>query len=273
MSIEEMIGKENIAKGKYWRLPLTLVSGCTRCSPGCDHCWALTMERRFKKLPTKKWPESEIELSPIQIHPERLDIPLKRKKPTVYALWNDLFHEDVPDEFIQAAYMRMWNTQQKHIYLVFTKRIARARHHYNRWLNMKQVPKNLMCASNIWLGVTVCNQAEADEKIPILLKIPAAVRWISIEPMLGPIDLKYPVFNGAYSFDSLGGINWVILGGETGPGARLIKGEWVSSVRDQCIVAGVPFFFKNWGTYHKLGKPTLRMIGGREWNELPGGQK
>lgn len=132
---------------------------------------------------------------------------------------------------------------------------------------------------NVWLGVTVVNQVEADEKIPFLLQIPAAVRWISIEPMLSAIDLNPWLSKCSYycDHDSDGGghrpeqskIDWVLVGGETGPGAREMKPEWAISVKDQCQDQGVPFFFKNHGSYYKLGKPTSRLLEGKEWNELP----
>ncbi len=276
MSIEEMIGKENIAKGKYWRLPLTLVSGCTRCSPGCDHCWALTMERRFKKLPTKKWPESEIELSPIQIHPERLDIPLKRKKPTVWAIWNDGFHEDVPNDFIDQA-LGIIAMSARHTFLVLTKRIKRAKKYFEMERDWKDkislgagkvwgeeadcwaanAIQGCLGANNnvgwpmknLWLGVTVCNQQEADFKIPLLLQIPAAVHFVSYEPALGPILIKWWLDG---NHESGRKPSWLICGGESGPGARPMHPDWARSVRDQCQAAGVPFFFKQWGEWHKV---------------------
>jgi protein gp37 len=249
------------------------------------------MEKRFSRQPKVTVFDEKAEkflgqrvFNNIRIHPERLDIPLKRKKPTVYAVWNDLFHEEVPDEFIQAAYMRMWNTQQKHIYLVLTKRIDRARYHYNRWMAMKNVPKELMCPQNIWLGCTVCTPDEL-WKMDELRKIPAAVHWVSFEPLLadlGKINLEH--------------IDLCVLGGETGPGARPMHPAWARSVRDQCQAAGVPFFFKQWGEWapHNEGskyrqhcwnsgssirdlvvsshvgkKAAGRLLDGREYNELP----
>ena len=220
---------DRISEGRYWDKPWTLVSGCTSCSPGCTHCKARD----------------------VLTHPERLDIPWKRKKPTVFAVWNDLFHEDVPQTFIHGAWDIMRRCEN-HIFLVLTKRIKRA----EEFFRFKKP------SPNIWPGVTICNQPEADEKIPLLLQIPAAVRWVSIEPMLGPIDLVkaqaigeeiiddwYPGYTKRMKF-----INWVVLGGETGPGARPMKEEWATSVVNQCRAAGVPVFVKQIHVDDKVGK-------------------
>lgn len=248
---------EQISTGRWWDKPWGLVSSCTRCSPGCRGCWSLRNEARFHRGVEGK----------IEIHPERLDIPLRRKKPTAFAVWNDLFHEDVPNVFIRNAFESM--RMRRHIFLVLTKRIKRMREilgWYPDWHNFEW--------PNVWLGVTVCNQQEADEKIPILLQIPAAVRYLSIEPMLGTISLQRIVTvkeNAPYpelSINPLYGkskLDWVILGGETGPGARPMKTEWVRDVRDQCLAANIPFYFKGWGPRKEVG----RILDGREWNELP----
>lgn len=251
-----------IKTGRYWDKPWTLVSGCTACSPGCTHCWALAMERRFRFKPFKD-DKSGLHDTSVQLHPERLDIPLRRKKPTVWAIWNDLFHEDVADEFIRRALINMVSCTE-HIFLILTKRPKRILNFWSKW---KTIPP---AARNIYWGITVCNQQEADEKIPILLQIPAAVRWVSIEPMLGPVDLlavpaqKTPGYAGLKLSDML---HWVVLGGETGPGARPMNSEWALSIKNQCVAAGVPFFFKKWGT--AWGKNVGRLLDGREWNELP----
>jgi len=213
---------DRIEKGLYWDKAWTLVSGCTPCSPGCTHCWALAMEKRFR--PQKG----------IQIHPERLDIPLKRKKPTVYAIWNDLLHEDVPNNFLSDVF-RILEKCPQHIFLVLTKRAK----------GMADYLDGYKIASNIWLCVTVCNQQEADEKISILLKIQAAVHFISYEPALGPL-IKWWLDGNCESERKP---SWLICGGESGPGARPMHPEWARLVRDQCQAAGVPFFFKQWGEW------------------------
>jgi len=288
----------DISKGRYWDKPWSLVDGCTPCSPGCDHCWSMAMGKRFHRWPEKVTP-----------HPESLDIPLRTRKPTVFAVWNDLFHEDVPDGFITDVRNVMYACPQ-HTFLILTKRsgrmAGRMEHH---------VP-----LPNVWHGLTVCNQDEADAKIPELLKVPGK-KFLSIEPMLGEID-----FNTIPSFDLPGdddlGTVWhydapwdeyvdaVILGGETGPGARPMHPDWVRSVRDQCQAAGVSFYFKQWGEWvpcrkvedagywiirgiktmwvrpdgsaspkhlnddewpvQRVGsKRAGRLLDGREWNELP----
>lgn len=200
----------------------------------------------------------------IVTHLERLSIPLKRRKPTVYSIWNDLYHESVPFEFIKEVHFQigiMDLLQYGHTFLVLTKRPQRileqtfwedgytlpdGSHDYDS--GTEPMHKLLARPKNLWSGLTVCNQAEADEKIPIFLQVPGK-RFLSIEPMLGPIDLQYSAFNGADSIQSLEGIHAVILGGETGPGARPMHPDWVRSIRDQCAAAGVPFFFKQWGEW------------------------
>jgi protein gp37 len=256
---------DKISEGRYWDKPWSLVSGCTRCSPGCDHCWALAMEKRFA------WKKGEE--GAIRLHPERLDIPLKRKKPTVWAIWNDLLHADVPLPFISTAYEYMADCPQ-HIFLVLTKRAERMAHYWTMPAHEgRSVPLN------VWHVITVCNQPEADEKIPLLLQIPAAIRGVSVEPMLGPVDLhltrsdrRTHLLNDCDNFPGVehsrkyrNDISWVVLGGETGAGARPMKTEWVRDVRDQCKAAGVPFFFKAWGPCKEVG----RMLYGRTWDELP----
>jgi len=262
--------------GKYWDRAWSLVDGCTPCSPGCDHCWSMAMGKRFKK-----WPDR------VTIRPGRLDTPLKTRKPTVFCLWNDLFHEDVQYEFIVDTFRHIGGTGH-HTYLILTKRPQRM-YDFITDKNVKMVFKRERRAPigiawhHVWLGVTVCNQQEANEKIPLLLQTPAAHRWISIEPMLGPINLKFigcPICGKSeqtwfpnYTFCKVCGnevksppentIDAVILGGETGPGARPLHPDWVRSVRDQCQSAGVPFFLKS------LGRGKGRELDGKEHNDLP----
>ena len=290
--------------GKYWDRPWSLIDGCTPCSPGCEHCWSMAMGKRFKK-----WPDR------VTVRPDRLDIPLKTRKPTVFSVWTDLFHEDVRTSFIAAAFNEICRTHLRdHTFLILTKRAERMKNTMIDFFEKIDFATVFDCC---WLGVTVCNQAEADEKIPILLQTPAAHRWVSIEPMLGEIDLtkikwarigidpesykRYgvPVPTEAWSLNNVLisqpaiktdnlycperiGLNAVILGGETGPGARPMHPDWVRSVRDQCKAAGVPFFFKQWGRFEEHGAQTFaeagynfhlrsggRLLDGREHNELP----
>lgn len=269
----------DIAKGKYWGEGITLVESCTPCSPGCDHCWALAMEKRFK-------PEFK---NQIKTHPERLKR-FNTRKPKVFAIWNDLFHEAVPWEFQYKPYESMWMYHWNH-YLVLTKRPAKMlsatkeiSFHLER--NRMSMPKNT------WHGLTVCNQQEADEKIPIFLQVPGK-KFLSIEPCLGPTDIvsflpaTLPALDRAVSGPRGDCLDAVILGGETGPGARPMNPDWVRSVRDQCAAAGVPFFFKSWGAYglnwmnddngkiegsewmDKGIKKPGRLLDGRTHDELP----
>jgi protein gp37 len=224
--------------------------------------------------------------------PDRLSIPLKRRKPTVWAVWNDLFHEAVPFVFIDKVYTRMC-IAHKHIFLLLTKRPA-------IMASMIRTVSNGLDLNigNIYHGLTVCTQQEADEKIPTFLHVPGK-KFLSIEPMLSSIF--FPSICGldfrrlpGHIIAPHGGIDAVILGGETGPGARPMHPDWVRSVRDQCAMAGVPFFFKGWGEYCQVDqlsedawagydiagarcdemvrcgrKAAGRRLDGREHNDLP----
>lgn len=323
----------NIESGRYWDLPWSLVSGCTPCSPGCDHCWSAAMEHRFNgaKDPVYTTTTNGKFNGLLVFHTDRLSIPLKRKKPTVYAVWNDLFHEAVPDEFIAAALGIIASTAEHH-YLVLTKRPNRMLEFY-QWLKKCSVganeryinhsdyrkgraarhklrdegksigepepPTEMVRAlydiaapiitpqldkssrfwrvkvlqeyhwrhwplDNIWHGLTVCNQQEADEKIPVFLQIPGK-KFLSIEPMLGEISLRWlrawngngfkPYPSTTNHLDGLRQFDAVVLGGETGPGARPMHPDWVRSIRDQCAAAGVTFFLKNLGEWTACEEP------------------
>jgi protein gp37 len=221
----------------------------------------MAMGKRFKK-----WPER------VTIRPDRLDIPLKRKKPTVYAIWNDLFHEDVPLAFIDDV-LDVISASPQHTFLALTKRAHLIE---EKLYGVSPDDRLEVCSvnfvrcrelgggdylSNLWVGVTVCNQEEADIKIPLLLEAWPGKKWISVEPMLGPIDMSWSL--GAIAGTKLPYISSVVLGGETGPHARPMQPDWVRSIRDQCEAAGVPFFLKY------LNKKSGRLLDGREHNELP----
>lgn len=231
---------DRLNQGLWWDRALTLVEGCTRVSPACDNCWAMAMEHRFGKGATVRFCE------------ERLWLPKKVKKPTAWAVWNDLFHETVDVELVKLALTAL-SFQQQHIFLVLTKRpenIATA------WALFSKPPEN------IWLGVTAENQEQADKRIPILLQIPAAVRFMSCEPLLSNINLTPWLYSE--ELDSSERLNWVICGGESGPHARPAHPDWFRAVRDQCVAAGVPFFFKQIGK-----KKAGRLLDGQEWNQIP----
>lgn len=294
----------DIAKGRYWDLPWSLIDGCTPSSPGCDHCWSASMAHRYRR--GVHYPDGRVDMSVtnftdpdghfdgrIKVNAERLSIPLKRRKPTVFAAWNDLFHEAVPVNFLEEALATITLCPQ-HTFLILTKRAQRLNLMTQDRLRVSRT--DTWPIKNLWLGITVCNQAEADEKIPVFLQVPGK-KFLSIEPLLGAVDLR--TFNTRpfppYGFQSDNAlqhpcqIGAVILGGETGPGARPMRPDWVRSVRDQCAAAGVPFFFKGWGKhipddlfdiFGDVGKevPPLdvfilarqrRRIDGRTHDELP----
>lgn len=285
---------------RYWDRAWSLVDGCTPCSPGCDHCWSAAMARRFHKFVVH--PNGRFN-GEIITRPDRLSIPLKTRKPTVFSVWNDLFHEAVPDEFIDSVYQVM-TIARRHTFLILSKRSMRqgeyhrkikhnigSRYVHRNGLNDWRDKDRLLLMddgqewplSNVWHGLTVCNQEEADSKIPVFLQVPGK-KFLSIEPMLGAIDLlKYPIFEECVDACPMPGLNCsechpyrkrkfqkrkieaVILGGETGPGARPLHPEWVRSVRDQCAAAGVPFLFKQWGEW--IVASDLNLIRARKtWN-------
>jgi protein gp37 len=253
------------------------VTGCTKVSPGCDHCYAETFAERFRGTPGHHF-ENGFDLT---LRPERLGHPLAWKKPKRIFVnsMSDLFHDDIPDEYIAKVWETMAATPQ-HTYQLLTKRHARMRSFFTRWPNA--------VLTNLWLGVSVEDQKWADIRIPTLLDTPAAVRWISAEPLLGPVDLtnlathsRGPVahWEGRDQLNTLTGVprdpawksfpglDWVVVGGESGREARPMDPDWARSLRDQCTKARVPFLFKQWGGVNK--KATGRELDGRTWDEYP----
>lgn len=226
------------------------VTGCRKVSAGCKNCYAERIAGRF-------WGERKF--TDVRCHEDRLDDPLRWKKPRRVFVnsMSDLFHEDVPDMFIEQVIQRMCDVDW-HTFMVLTKRPRRMLEYLTTKNNWGVLP-------NVWLGVSVENQQAADERIPLLLQTPAAVRFVSCEPLLGPVELSFAVRvdNGAYGYDALTGrhfpftlepqygskLDWVIVGGESGPNARPMHPYWVRWLRDQCQAAGVPFFFKQWGAW------------------------
>jgi protein gp37 len=235
--------------GKYWSDGITLIDGCTPCSPGCDHCWSASLAHRFYR---EGEPGRESGLftdasgrfnGDIMIHPERLQR-FNTRKPRVFAIWNDLYHEAVPDDFIDDV-IAITTLLPQHTFLLLSKRAARM----NEYFNNKPLFSN-----NVYHGLTVVNQAEADEKIPIFLQIPGK-KFLSIEPCLGNIYLTEGQSR------CLGDVDAVILGCETGPGARPMDNEWAISVVQKCKSAGVPVFVKQ---IQINGKPNKNID---EWPE------
>jgi protein gp37 len=194
----------------------------------------------------------------VTFHPDKLDEPLHYRKPRLIFVCSmgDLFHEEVKEEWLVAVFGAMFLAPQ-HTYLLLTKRPQWAQELLLNARSWRNDPPQ-----NIWLGVTAENQEQADMRIPILLDIPAAGRFVSIEPMLGPVDLSDwigrsrecgPDHQFSDRFGYRGRLHWVIAGGESGPGARPSHPDWARSLRDQCQVAGVPYFFKAWGEWAPIG--------------------
>lgn len=219
------------------------VTGCTPISEGCKHCYAARMARRLAGR--YGYPEAPHHFD-VTLHLDKLNEPLRRKKPRTYFVcsMSDLFHEDVKTDWIAHIWGVMIKAEQ-HTFQVLTKRPQRML----EWVRNEVI----LTFPNIWLGVSVEDQAMADERIPLLLQTPAAVRFVSCEPLLSSIDLSEWVNpQGATARDdpamySL--LNWVIVGGESGPGARPMYPQWARETRDQCQAAGVPFFFKQNGAF------------------------
>lgn len=254
--------------------------GCSKCSPGCDNCFAEKMARRQIAMGNKAYEGTVDEnghwTGKINWQDGQLDKIAKWKKPRRIFIGSmtDCFHENIPQSSLFDV-INIIAEYPQHIFIMLTKRPHRMKEqidiYCNHYRHYKSDP-----LPNLWLGVTVCNQQEADEKIPILLQTPAAKRFVSIEPMLGAMDLTRlnipkgtrhigngDVLNGVkgclgvdrsgYEFWRTPTLDWVICGGETGDNARPMNPEWVRSLRDQCVNAGVPFFFKSWGEYTPNG--------------------
>jgi len=257
--------------GKWWNESWNPVTGCTACSEGCAHCYAKAMhERLFQSTKFEK----------IVLHPERLDKPSRMKAGKVIFVdsMSDLFHEDVPFGFIQDVFRAMRNNYQ-HTYVILTKRLNRVPDFLN-FVSRDFYVHFIAERENIWFGTTVENQDRAEERIPLLLDTPIGHKLISVEPMLGPVELKpewlVPKWDSQYGVNSAT-IQSVICGGESGTGGRPMQPDWARGVRDKCAAAGVPFYFKQWGEWapdeldgflvRSRGKG--RMLDGVEWNELP----
>jgi protein gp37 len=229
------------------------VTGCTPISEGCEHCYAARMAKRLAGR--CGYPHDD-PFRPGTVHSSKMDYPLKLKNSAMIFVCSmgDLFHESMPADVIEKIFEYMRDTPW-HTFLVLTKRPSNVVR-YLEWRQREWLApqENSVWPSHVWLGVTSENQARADERIPILLSIPAAVRFVSVEPMLGPVDLSSYIpsadgfvasSNGPMHIDDGAPcISWVICGGETGPGARPMHPDWARSLRNQCKAAGVPFFMK-----------------------------
>ncbi len=243
------------------------VSGCDRVSPGCDNCYAMSMARRLKAMGSAGYQQdgSSETSGPgfgVSVHDDRvLTEPLRWRKPRRVFVdsMGDLFHADVPDDVIARVFAVMAAAPQ-HTFQVLTKRHGRMRSLLSSgrfWLDVAsaadtlgvdvaEVPGALpFSLPNVWLGVSAEDQKHADLRVPALLDTPAAVRWVSAEPLLGPIDLT----RWLRDEDDVRLLDWIVVGGESGAGARPMHPGWPRSLRDQCGVLGVPFLFKQWGEW------------------------
>jgi len=218
------------------------VSGCTKVSPGCMNCYAERMAKRLKAMGAARYQDGFA----LRTHESALQEPLRWKSPRKIFVnsMSDLFHKDVPLEFIQRAFEIMGRCPQ-HQFQILTKRAGR----------LRELAPGLNWAPNIWMGVSVEDQKRSRRAVD-LSYVPAHIRFLSIEPLLGPIK-QLP----------LDGIHWVIVGGESGPGARSVDPRWVDDLLDQCRAKAVPFFFKQWGGVQK--HRTGRTLRGRTYDEMP----
>ena len=219
--------------------PLT---GCNKISPGCKHCYAERMAKRLQAMGQPNY----VNGFKLTMHPQALEKPLEWKTPQVIFVnsMSDLFHKEVPLDFIQQVFDVMKRADW-HQFQVLTKRSER----------LLELSPKLEWADNIWMGVSVEN-ADYTFRIDQLRETGAKIKFLSVEPLLGPI----PKMN-------LKGINWVIVGGESGPGARPLEREWVVDIKNQCVKAKVPFFFKQWGGVQK--KKAGRLLDGITWDQMP----
>ena len=218
------------------------VTGCTKISEGCKHCYAERLALRLKAMGNHVYRRG----FRVTRHPHLLRIPLSWKKPQIVFVcsMSDLLHDDVPDAFIAKVFETMASAA-RHQFQVLTKRADR----------LAVLGPCLPWPDNVWMGVTVEN-GQYLSRIDRLRETPAKVKFLSLEPLLGPLpDLD------------LRGIDWAIVGGESGPGARPMEPEWVRSIRSRCLGAEVPFFFKQWGGVYK--KRNGRVLDGRTWDEMP----
>lgn len=237
-------------------------TGCTKVSAGCDNCYAEALAHRLLKdtytrnLPVVDSPEHRADPFAVRTWPERLEEPRRWMEPRRVFVnsMSDLFHKEIPEEFLLKCFKVMLDVD-RHAYQILTKRPSRAARFVE---NHRDLFAHDGLPDHIWIGTSIENQDVA-YRVRHLLAVPAAVRFLSCEPLIGPLRLAGTGFAD--------GIHWVIVGGESGPGHRDMEEEWVTSLRDECQAAGVAFFFKQWGG--RTPKSNGRELEGREWNEMP----
>lgn len=287
------------------------ITGCSVVSAGCKHCYAMKLAgTRLQHHPSRAGLTHDTKNGPVwtgevRFNEQWLDQPIRWKRPRMVFVCAhaDLFHESVPDEWIDKVFAVMALAPQ-HTFQVLTKRAARM----HKWASRVSELVSAMNSGdyritdefphlassfahpqgeqnwplpNVWLGVSVEDQAAADERIPLLLQTPAAVRWISAEPLLGPVQLDNIQHGSGETWNALHCepedtpntiVDWVVVGGESGPGARPMQPEWARSLRDQCATAGVPFLFKQWGEWglNWYNDDVGQKIDGSEWMDRMG---
>jgi protein gp37 len=217
------------------------VTGCSKISPGCKNCYAERMSKRLKAMGQKRYRNGFA----VTLQPDLLDCPFSWKSPKMIFVnsMSDLFHNDVPIEYIKQVFDTIKHNPH-HTFQVLTKRSTR----------LVRLAKCFEWPSNLWMGVSVEN-LDYLSRIEDLYEVPAALRFVSFEPLLGPVGT------------ALHNIDWVIVGGESGPGARHMEPEWVHRIKDECICRSIPFFFKQWGGTNK--KKNGRLLEGRTFEEMP----
>jgi len=233
----------NVSSIEWTDSTWNVVTGCTQVSPGCDHCYAMTFAERWRGVKGNYF-ESGFDL---MLRPNMLDRPALWKAPRRVFVnsMSDLFHKGVPDAYLDSVFDRM-ESVDRHVYQILTKRPERMRRYLKKRYGAEPIP------AHIWLGVSVESNAFA-WRVDMLREVNVPVRFLSIEPMLGPVNRV-----------SFRGIHWVIVGGESGHGYRPMREAWVNSVRDRCVRRNIAFFFKQW---HKNG--TGRLLGDRTWDQMP----
>lgn len=237
------------------------VTGCIPVTEGCRNCYAA----RYAKRRIGDFHNGR-PFSVVRCHHERLDQPLHWRKPRriFVCSMGDLFHDDVPFDFIHEVWDVFKRTPQ-HIYQVLTKRPQRMRDCIEKIYSLERMGWASGFWNHVWLGVTTENQAAADERIPLLLQTPAAVRFVSCEPLLDPIDIRWAFhkYPENHPFKIKAGLDWLIAGGESGPSARPMHPDWVRSLRDQCQAHDIPFHFKSWGEFcwpEQMPEETFRHV-------------
>lgn len=268
-------------------------TGCDKVSPGCDNCYALTLAPRLKAMGSAHYQTDgdPVTSGPgfgIAMHPDGLDKPLRWTRPRRIFVnsMSDLFHAGVTREF-QAEVFAVMALARQHTFQVLTKRpgVMRSVLSSPAFFDLVHAAANRRLPEgtagghlpwplpNVWLGTSVEDQKRADLRIPALLDTPAAVRFLSMEPLLGPVALSRFTDPNPDRFDTPP-VDWVIVGGESGPGSRPMDAGWVRDLRDQCVRDGVPFHFKQWGSHDEHGQPIHkkeagRVLDGRTWDEWP----